>query len=511
MRRVLQLLGLSGLLATSFVPSVAGAQESANEDVQAAAKTDASATPAPAPAAKPKIGDTTLHGYLRGGFGMNIPERGRMTCFGLSTISGSLKSKYRLGNECEQWGELHFTTVIYSGDDGVVGRFHFTPAAYVPTSRAGYSPSSTTALPEQGLLSNGAAVSFPNLYADIQGIPWLSGGTAWAGSRYYKREDVYISDFFYWNPSGVGAGVEDIGLGKLIDSSSDALKDLTFSYGAFAVDGEPKGTPPLPQMYAFGVRNDFQLRGLRPYEGGELQLGFQYIADLSSAKDDDGNAAKTYGGWGVTLRHVQKLLNGDNKLVFQYGKGGGTGFGTLSRFYYPDFSLTHNLVESRLRVLDVLTVQPMDWLGAQLVAVYQRDDKGTGNDGAVDVWYSAGGRVSLGLLQNLKFLAEVGYDNEQKSNGASALWLLKATGALALTTMPGFWGRPEIRLFATHARWSKDAGVAGIDSGDRYRDLPTSSGTTNGNQTSGTTNGNQSDSKRLTDTWVAGLQAEAMW
>src|SRR2546430_3412626 len=39
---------------------------------------------------------------------------------------------------------------------------------------------------------------------------------------------IYISDFFYWNPSGVGGGIEDIHLGD----------DLRLSYAVFAVDGE---------------------------------------------------------------------------------------------------------------------------------------------------------------------------------------------------------------------------------------------------------------------------------
>ena len=66
---------------------------------------------------------------------------------------------------------------------------------------------------DSGSPGTGATVAFPNLYADIKGIPWLYGGTAWAGTRYYKRESIYISDFFYWNPSGVGGGIEDINLG----------------------------------------------------------------------------------------------------------------------------------------------------------------------------------------------------------------------------------------------------------------------------------------------------------
>src|SRR4029077_10924705 len=194
-------------------------------------------------------------------------QKGRMTCFKLA-LEGGLLSKYRLGNECEVWGELSLTTVVYAGDDGSVASLHFMPTAFIPTTYGGYSPTGVTSS-DLGSPGTGATVAFPNLYADIKGIPWLYGGTAWAGTRYYKRESVYISDFFYWNPSGVGAGIEDIALGE----------DLRLSYGAFAVGGpRPRGgrvpgggeptsmamnAPSLPLQIDFGLRNDLQLRGIK--------------------------------------------------------------------------------------------------------------------------------------------------------------------------------------------------------------------------------------------------------
>ena len=65
------------------------------------------------------------------------------------------------------------------------------------------------------------------------------------------------------------------------------------------------------------------------------------------------------------FQFVQQFLGGDNHLAIQYGRGGGTGFGTLARFYYPDFSIYHDLSEARFRVVDVATIQPLEWLGAQ--------------------------------------------------------------------------------------------------------------------------------------------------
>jgi hypothetical protein len=148
------------------------------------------------------------------------------------------------------WGELDLTSVVYAGEDGTVANLHFMPVAFIPTSKIGYSPTGVTSS-DLGSANTGATVAFPNLYADIKGISWLFGGTPWVGTRYYKRESVYISDFFYWNPSGVGAGIEDVNVGQIIDEigySSDFLKALRLSYAVFAVDGEPKSSPKLPRQ-----------------------------------------------------------------------------------------------------------------------------------------------------------------------------------------------------------------------------------------------------------------------
>src|ERR1019366_9946977 len=151
MRRALQLSGLSGLLVTGFLLTPAFAQEAANADpqpaedaqpAQPAAVAPATAVVAPAevvaPVAKPKVGDLTTHGYFRGGFGASN-KKGRMTCFALA-LEGGLLSKYRLGNECEVWAEMEFTTVVYAGDDGSVAHMHFMPVAFIPTTYIGYSP-----------------------------------------------------------------------------------------------------------------------------------------------------------------------------------------------------------------------------------------------------------------------------------------------------------------------------------------------------------------------------------
>ena len=116
MRRVALLLGLSGLLAPGIASPRAFAGEPADASAQPTATDAPVEQPAPgvpaaaaAPAAAvvtppvaPKVGDLSVHGYFRGGFGASN-QKGRMTCFKLA-LEGGLLSKYRLGNECEVWG-----------------------------------------------------------------------------------------------------------------------------------------------------------------------------------------------------------------------------------------------------------------------------------------------------------------------------------------------------------------------------------------------------------------------
>ena len=103
-----------------------------------------------------------------------------------------------------------------------------------------------------------------------------------------------------------------------------------------------------------------------------------------------------------TGQFVQTVLGGDNKLALQFGKGGGTGFGTLSRFYYPDFSLYFDPSEYRLRFVDVLTIQPARLAGGQFAAIYQHDQNFLGNPGRSTNWYSAGGRVASAFTEHAK-------------------------------------------------------------------------------------------------------------
>src|SRR5690554_5604339 len=135
-------------------------------------------------------------GYARSGIG-NTASGGDQACF----RANGAGAKYRLGNECETYAELGLGATLYEQGDK---SFYFD-------SMVGYFSNQVND-------SEDTEVSLRQL--NVQGrnlIDALPGATLWAGKRFYRRHDVHINDFFYWDSTGPGAGIEDIdvGTGKL--------------------------------------------------------------------------------------------------------------------------------------------------------------------------------------------------------------------------------------------------------------------------------------------------------
>ena len=145
-----------------------------------------------------------ITGYFRAGYGRSN-EGGPLQAFGVPGVS-----KYRLGNEAENYGELAFAKTFYpsgafAGVQGVnendpVARMNYRMSFYNPYNNYGSAPDTDFASPELwGSLSNV--------------VPGMPDAKIWAGNRFYRRHDIHINDFYFWDISGGGAGIEDIPLG----------------------------------------------------------------------------------------------------------------------------------------------------------------------------------------------------------------------------------------------------------------------------------------------------------
>lgn len=348
-----------------------------------------------------------VNGYLRALGGANS-QSGGAACFQLA----GAQSKYRLGNECEVYGELLFTQdLVKLSDEGVIkARVMFN--GNLPTS-------------DSKMVSNpGFDGGVPQYYVSAEKLPILNGGRLWLGRLYYKREDDYIADFFYWNPSGLGAGIEDYGLG-----------DLKLSFALFRNDSQDQTQD--------ATRLDFQARGFKVNTNGVLQLGLSLIPKSGFSGSGD-------SGWSVTVQHFQeKILNdGWNKFAVQYGVGPGTGLGSTG-------PLTNTKENTSLRVVDSLYVQFTPALGGMLGAVYQKDDSPTGDQ----TWTSLGARLTYGVTEHFKLQGELGFDRVRPSGGSTEN-MTKLTIAPTWAMAPNFWARPELRLFWTIGWWNQAAQAA---------------------------------------------------
>ncbi|KOX62921.1 maltoporin [Pseudomonas psychrophila] len=357
-------------------------------------------------------------GYLRSGVGNSL-NGGKQSCFKLP----GAEAKYRLGNECEQYAELELRQDVYSFDDGSVLSVDGMASLYNQYDRQ---------LTFQG--DNGSA-RLPQLYAQWSNLPSLNGGSLWAGRRYYKRNDIHISDFYYWNQSATGAGIEDVLIGGLRYSYALSRKDNLYQEN-------------------YVTRHDFNVAGFNTNPGGELEFGLSYL--------DKPERTDAHSGWAITAQHVQsEFLGGKNKLAVQYGEGSGTGLG-----YTGDYRLDNS--SKRYRIVEFFDWQLTPRFGGQIEAVYQKDFR---PDGGNQEWLSLGVRPAYAITEQFKLVTELGHDQVKAADGTRKL--SKFTFAPTWSPKgPGFGTRPEVRLYYTYASWNAAAQRAAneLDAGSALSD-----------------------------------------
>lgn len=341
-----------------------------------------------------------FHGYLRVGSG-STSENGSQACFGLEGVA-----KYRLGNECDFNGEASYTKELFRtrGGIGIVGTA--MAAASTPTPHVGNS---------KLRLAQG--------FVEAKNIGFLKGGTAWIGRRYYNRPDIHVLNFKYVVMDGAGAGIDGVsaGSGKL-------------SYALFRND--------INKSQA-ATRHTFTYQGLPVNAGGTLKF------DAIIIRADSPKVAR-HDGWALSVAHTQdKVLGGDNTFAVQYGVGPGIKIGGTD-----DLGLESTF--TRTRIIDQLIWQVTPEFSGSANLVLQRDKGIAGTQ----TWASVGIRPVYALHEHFKLQLDIGRDRISPAGGGPAQHLTKVTFAPTITAGKGFWERPELRLFATYARWNEAAQAA---------------------------------------------------
>ncbi|HJV61101.1 MAG TPA: carbohydrate porin [Albitalea sp.] len=356
-------------------------------------------------------------GYFRAGPGATKKDASR-ACYGLAGPG----LKYRLGNECDFYGEFMLSQGFKA--DGVEYKANLMTNLWSPGSDTGaisYGSTGQTATNES---LDHSKVGINQMYVEGKGYDIAPQASFWIGKRFYGRADVHIVDTFYVNMSGVGAGADnivDLGTGKV-------------NVAYFRTDGG--ATQP-------GSRLNVDAHDIEVNPGGKLRVTGAFTSgDFSGGKS----------GASLSFQHNQDNvfgLGGGNTLWVQFATGSAgldANFGNLAA---PSGTRAMRLVES-------LTWQ-VGALGGQAQAVWQTDKDGA--TGLKTNSSTVGGRVSYALTKNFKLLGELGYSQKKPDNGATQK-LTKFTFAPTLSTGPGFWNRPELRLYVTTAKWNDAANAA---------------------------------------------------
>lgn len=414
-----------------------------------------------------------FHGYARSGIGWT-GSGGEQQCF---QATGA-QSKYRLGNECETYAELKLGQEVWKEGDK---SFYFdTNVAYSVAQQNDWE-ATDPAFRE----------------ANVQGknlIDWLPGSTIWAGKRFYQRHDVHMIDFYYWDISGPGAGIEniDLGFGKL-SLAATRSQEAGGSYIFSSNDIYDRYKDTANDVF------DVRLAGLETNPDGVLELGVDY----GRANKTDGYSyadGATKDGWMFTAEHTQSMLKGYNKFVVQYatdamttqGKGIPQGSFTGNN-YNPDteIGVVNNKINnngSLVRILDHGAISLGDRWDLMYVGMYQDIDRDDNNG---STWYTVGVRPMFKWTPIMSTLMEIGYDNVKSQRTDDTNNQYKITLAQQWQAGDSIWSRPAIRVFATYAKWDEKWGY---DNGIAYSDTSA-----------------RTYSRGDNDEWSFGAQMEIWW
>ena len=418
-----------------------------------------------------------FHGYARSGVGATFGG-GDQEAF--QAVGAA--AKYRLGNETDTYGELKLGAELFNNGEQ---SFYFDSNMAFGLDQAKDWEEKTPAFREFNVQAKGVLGFAPE-------------ATLWAGKRFYKRQDIHMIDFYYWNVSGPGAGIENInvGLGNL--SLAWVKSGDSFTYYEDAADAIAETdlkTKALDQNII-----DIRLENVAVNPNGVLNLGINYgqgnpFKDFKGYMHDNGAAVEVGqgnyddSGYMFTAEHVQgNFFGGFNKMVVQYAADAMTawGIGTNGQGINGVTANNHD-GNGLLRLMDHGVVHFGDNIEMQYVAGYTKlsFDKSDKKD---QTWMTFGVRPVYFWNDIMSTAVELGYDNVKNAFKTDAGdWkdsdLTKLTIAQQWSAGKGYWARPQIRVFGTYANWNKDS--KGRIGGDAF--------------------------KNDTDGFTVGVQMEAWW
>ncbi len=389
------------------------------------------------------------HGYLRSGFGVN-GKGGDMEAF----KAPGAGAKYRLGNEMETYGEASlFNNWLNTGGPTFTTQVRL---AYQTKNHMGWDVDNDKFILREA-------------FTQMGNFAWAPKLKFWVGERFYDRYDIHINDFYVFDMSGYGGGIEDIPAGKWGKLSLAYIGGSTDSYEF----------PTLGKVAKNSL--DIRLKMDLPVGKGMFWLVPSYLAGGSvttaSGTSNYESSAGLAAGFMHRVDNPFGMGNSYNQFTVQYGIGTGSNFGPVVQ------NPTPGLRDSwQFRVTESAVFQPTDNLSLMPALVWQMQDTGASGNSRIN-WLSAGVRPIYNFTEHFSLALETGVDYVDNGPMGVRDYLFKGTVAPQLSLGKLFFSRPVLRMFATYAQWG--SGFRGSIGGQAYQSA-----------TSGTS---------------FGLQAEAWW
>ncbi|EKP0308048.1 maltoporin, partial [Aeromonas veronii] len=401
-----------------------------------------------------------FHGYMRSGLG--ISGDGDMQSYKKNQLG-------RLGNEDDTYGEIQLGHEAYNKD----GKSFYIDSMFAMTSNSSNDWESTESslacdMAAENVCSNNEDAKFALRQFNVQAkglLNFAPEATLWAGKRYYQRHDVHHTDFYYWNISGAGAGIEGVqaGPGKLSLAwirNDRSASDLGISKYVIDANGN------VAQRDTLNI-NTFDVRyaGIPLWQDASLEVGVDYamVNPTDGQKDEGGVYKDAKDGVMFTAEVSAGVLGGFNKTVFQYGTegysktmafwGDGSWYGAEAKDGADGFRfINHGVI-------------PMgnSWeMGHQVVYGVGNEMWSEGNGVEQDQYttMSVAVRPMYKWNDTNKTIFEAGYFKDKntftggKADAKDSGY--KLTLAQAWSAGESYWARPEIRVFASYLANDED-------------------------------------------------------
>ncbi|MGY3904187.1 carbohydrate porin [Aeromonas lusitana] len=397
------------------------------------------------------------YGYFRSGVGTG--DDGSMK----DAVGGSFqKNKLgRLGNEFDTYAEVGFGKELKSDD---------SKSVYIQTMFNMYDGDTNSNMGDSNF-------GWENLNMQLRNFMGM-GETSWVGIRQYKKDFVIDSnDFFYWNQTNVGGGIEDMQLGQGKLSVAALHRDIADTYNNSV--GEP-----IEDMIDSN-QLDLLYTNLPLWDGATLAMGYKFLkADATAEQIDADQGNHEYAdGHAVMLELNQSLLGtGWNKTTLQYYADGSALQGVL----FGAADTLNGTVESgngfAIRNYGSIPLGA-DWDLSHAINYAEANDikQWDGVEGDVTA-FAMNAKVTYHWSDITRTYVEAGYFDDEKTENGDQGSRSGSKYTLAQAFSLGR-GEPELRVFASYL----DSDNSDWDGSHSF------------------------DNGTADDTWTVGLQANVWW